>query len=120
MSRTTMSEALAPSPPPCGEGRLRGEYVAGEPPPQPSPTRGEGERLASNVGAGPSPLPGGGERGSKPANAGVFSRDGREMRGYARADGRLGIRNYVLVAYLVECAHHVARRIAEPFQERGA
>jgi altronate dehydratase large subunit len=41
-------------------------------------------------------------------------------RGYRRADGRLGIRNYVLVAYLVECAHHVARKIAEPFQERGA
>jgi altronate hydrolase len=41
------------------------------------------------------------------------------MRGFRRADGRLGIRNYVLVAYLVECAHHVARRIAEPFQERG-
>ena len=42
------------------------------------------------------------------------------MRGFRRADGRLGIRNYVLVVYLVECAHHVARRIAEPFQERGA
>src|SRR4051812_15745091 len=42
------------------------------------------------------------------------------MRGFRRADGRVGIRNYVLVVYLVECAHHVARRIAEPFQERGA
>jgi altronate hydrolase len=42
------------------------------------------------------------------------------MRGFRRTDGRLGIRNYVLVAYLVECAHHVARRIAEPFQESGA
>ncbi len=42
------------------------------------------------------------------------------MRGYRRADGRLGIRNYVLVVYLVECAHHVARRIVEPFQESGA
>ena len=42
------------------------------------------------------------------------------MRGYPRQDGRKGIRNYVVVAYLVECAHHVARRIAEPFQEQGA
>ncbi len=33
------------------------------------------------------------------------------LRGYPRADGRKGIRNVVLVAYLVECAHHVARRI---------
>lgn len=31
--------------------------------------------------------------------------------GYRRADGRLGIRNAVLVIYLVECAHHVARAI---------
>lgn len=41
------------------------------------------------------------------------------MRGYPRADGRKGIRDYVLVAYLVECAHHVARRIAEPFADAG-
>ncbi len=34
-------------------------------------------------------------------------------RGYLRADGRKGIRNIVVVAYLVECAHHVARRIVE-------
>jgi altronate dehydratase large subunit len=26
----------------------------------------------------------------------------------------------MLVVYLVECAHHVARRIAEPYQEHGA
>ncbi len=31
--------------------------------------------------------------------------------GYARQDGRKGIRNVVVVAYLVECAHHVTRRI---------
>lgn len=31
--------------------------------------------------------------------------------GFLRADGRLGIRNNVLVVYLVECAHHVARAI---------
>ncbi len=42
-----------------------------------------------------------------------------ELRGYLRQDGRKGIRNYVLVCYLVECAHHVARAIANPFQERG-
>ena len=39
------------------------------------------------------------------------------MRGYLRADGRKGIRNTVVVAYLVECAHHVAREIAAPFRE---
>jgi altronate hydrolase len=33
------------------------------------------------------------------------------MRGYPRADGRKGIRNVIAVAYLVECAHHVARAI---------
>jgi len=41
------------------------------------------------------------------------------MRGFARADGRKGIRNYLLVAYLVECAHHVARKIATPYEEDG-
>jgi altronate dehydratase large subunit len=35
------------------------------------------------------------------------------MRGWPRADGRKGVRNYVVVAYLVECAHHVARRVAD-------
>lgn len=39
------------------------------------------------------------------------------MRGYLRADGRKGIRNVVAVAYLVECAHHVAREIALPHRE---
>lgn len=34
------------------------------------------------------------------------------MRGWPRSDGRKGIRNVVAVAYLVECAHHVAREIA--------
>lgn len=33
------------------------------------------------------------------------------MKGFLRADGRKGIRNVVLVTYLVECAHHVARSI---------
>ncbi|EZP51104.1 MULTISPECIES: UxaA family hydrolase [Sphingomonas] len=35
------------------------------------------------------------------------------IQGFARADGRKGIRNTVAVAYLVECAHHVARRIVD-------
>jgi altronate hydrolase len=33
------------------------------------------------------------------------------MQGYLRADGRKGIRNVILVTYLVECAQHVARNI---------
>ena len=39
-------------------------------------------------------------------------------RGYLRADGRKGIRNTIVVAYLVECAHHVAREIVAPFRDR--
>jgi altronate hydrolase len=39
-------------------------------------------------------------------------------RGYRRADGRKGIRNTIVVAYLVECAHHVAREIVVPFRDR--
>jgi len=41
------------------------------------------------------------------------------LSGYPRADGRKGIRNVLVVAYLVECAHHVAREIAAPFREAG-
>ena len=41
------------------------------------------------------------------------------MRGYLRSDGRKGIRNVVVVAYLVECAHHVAREIVLPYRDRG-
>ncbi len=37
------------------------------------------------------------------------------LQGYSRADGRKGIRNVLVVAYLVECAHHVARAIASSF-----
>lgn len=46
--------------------------------------------------------------------------NGGPMRGWLRADGRKGIRNYVAVAYLVECAHHVAKEIAWPHREDGA
>ena len=35
------------------------------------------------------------------------------MKGYIRQDGRKGIRNVLIVAYLVECAHHVARAIVQ-------
>jgi len=35
------------------------------------------------------------------------------IEGFLRRDGRKGIRNVVAVAYLVECAHHVARRIVD-------
>jgi len=42
-----------------------------------------------------------------------------EILGYLRPDGRKGIRNVIVVAYLVECAHHVAREIAYPFRNRG-
>ncbi|WP_299059503.1 UxaA family hydrolase [uncultured Polaribacter sp.] len=37
------------------------------------------------------------------------------MKGYLRKDGRKGIRNIIVVAYLVECAHHVARQIVSSF-----
>lgn len=40
------------------------------------------------------------------------------MTGYLRSDGRKGIRNLVLVAYLVECAHHVAREITAAFRHQ--
>lgn len=42
------------------------------------------------------------------------------MRAYLRPDGRKGIRNVIAVAYLVECAHHVAREIWWPYRGRGA
>ncbi|WP_420406237.1 UxaA family hydrolase [Nisaea sp.] len=40
------------------------------------------------------------------------------LTGYPRSDGRKGIRNVLLVAYLVECAHHVAREITLRFRDR--
>jgi len=41
------------------------------------------------------------------------------MQGYLRSDGRKGIRNVIVVAYLVECAHHVAREISSSFKEQS-
>lgn len=40
------------------------------------------------------------------------------MTGWLRADGRKGIRNTVVVAYLVECAHFVAAEIVAQFRGR--
>ncbi len=37
------------------------------------------------------------------------------MIGYLRPDGRKGVRDTILVVYLVECAHFVAREIASAF-----
>lgn len=42
-----------------------------------------------------------------------------QMKGYPRQDGRKGIRNILLVVYLVECAHHVSQMIAAPHAEDG-
>ena len=36
-----------------------------------------------------------------------------EFNAFLRKNGKKGIRNIVVVAYLVECAHHVSRRIVE-------
>lgn len=41
------------------------------------------------------------------------------IQSYLRSDGRKGIRNLVVVAYLVECAHHVAREIVYPLRSKG-
>lgn len=41
------------------------------------------------------------------------------FQGNLRQDGRKGIRNTILVVYLVECAHHVAREIVYPFRRQG-
>jgi altronate dehydratase large subunit len=41
------------------------------------------------------------------------------LNAYRRPDGRKGIRNTIVVAYLVECAHHVSREIVFPYREQG-
>jgi len=40
------------------------------------------------------------------------------MQAYLREDGSKGIRNSLLVVYLVECAHHVARGISQKFPDQ--
>lgn len=42
-----------------------------------------------------------------------------EIQGYLRSDGKIGIRNNILVVYTVECSHHIAREIAYPYRRRG-
>ncbi|MGA8153025.1 MAG: UxaA family hydrolase [Terriglobales bacterium] len=44
------------------------------------------------------------------------SNDSPGLQGFLRNDGRKGIRNCIVVAYLVECAHHVAREIVDAFK----
>ncbi len=39
-----------------------------------------------------------------------------EIEGYLRQDGRKGIRNAVVIAYMVECARHVAQEIVLKFR----
>ena len=43
----------------------------------------------------------------------AVAKTNRSLKGFARRDGRKGIRNVVAVAYLVECAHHVSRLIVQ-------
>lgn len=42
-----------------------------------------------------------------------------KLPGYLRQDGRKGIRNHLLVVYLVECARHVADEIFHRYRDRG-
>ena len=42
-----------------------------------------------------------------------------ELLGYPRQDDSKGIRNLVVVAYLVECAHHVSRHIVTRFPDQN-
>src|ERR1700720_2597104 len=44
------------------------------------------------------------------------SNNSPKLQGFLRSDGRKGIRNCIVVAYLVECAHHVAREIVDSFK----
>ncbi|NRA86500.1 MAG: UxaA family hydrolase [Rhizobiales bacterium] len=39
------------------------------------------------------------------------------IKAYLRKDGRKGIRNVTVIVYLVECAHHVAQKIAANFAD---
>lgn len=41
----------------------------------------------------------------------------KAINGFLREDNRIGIRNIVLVVYLVECAHHVARKVTSRFED---
>ncbi|MBJ6121074.1 UxaA family hydrolase [Sphingomonas mollis] len=39
------------------------------------------------------------------------------INAWLRPNGRKGLRNAILVIYLVECAHHVARRVVQSFDD---
>lgn len=41
------------------------------------------------------------------------------FQAYLRPDGQKGIRNIIVVVYLVECAKHVAEKIVAPYLEEG-
>jgi altronate hydrolase len=41
----------------------------------------------------------------------------QSWQGWARQDGRKGVRNLVAVVYLVECARHVAEAVAAPWRD---
>ena len=49
----------------------------------------------------------------------VSARSAPNVKGYLRQDGRKGIRNHVVVAFLVECAHDVVREIVLPWRNSG-
>jgi altronate dehydratase large subunit len=53
---------------------------------------------------------------SNPGLSNSASDNSPMLQGFLRSDGRKGIRNCVVVAYLVECAHHVAREIVDSFK----
>jgi altronate dehydratase large subunit len=55
---------------------------------------------------------------SRPATAEGEGAAATQLSGYLRGDGRKGLRNVLVVAYLVECAHHVAREIADRYRDR--
>jgi len=93
-------------------GADAGERVA--PVPTRPPSVDTGHRPTDGPGSSPGPgglhlsvaeRPAGAEGGQAAFEASPFT-------GYLRSDGRKGIRNHLLVVYLVECAHHVAREIA--------
>lgn len=46
-----------------------------------------------------------------------MSKHDDEWQGYLRPDGRLGVRNVLLVVYTVECSRYVAEKVAEAFPE---
>jgi len=58
-------------------------------------------------------------RSAKREGTPVSATGQQPLRGYLRDDGRKGIRNVLVVAYLVECAHHVAREIAFAYRDRA-